>query len=186
MKHVIVEGPDGAGKTNLVRELVDHLGIPQHPRFVQSTGGPPRNLDALVMADLVSPMYGPDHPHVYDRHPLISEPIYGPIIRGGVDGMFRLVPWLDRCRKKLQGRAVVVFCLPPWEEVQNNVVNPDIEQMDGVAQEIWDIYNAYAQLYDRWGGPKLAHDYTRNPPGSMSRTNLITRVRLMMREDSPL
>ena len=180
MKHVVVEGPDGSGKTNLVNELLSRLGIPQHPRFVKSTGGPPADLDIRMMQDFNSPLYQ-RHAHLYDRHPIISEPIYGPIVRGGSDGMFKIGSWVQQYRDRLSSIAVVVFCIPPLKEVKNNVGNPDVEQMTGVAASINELYAAYHALAHRWPGA-LIHDYTYNTPGSTMRDLLIRRIRLLMNE----
>ncbi len=185
MRHIIVDGPDGAGKDNLIRDLVNHLGLPLHPRFVQSTGGPPTNLDELVERDVSTPAFWDQHhTWIYNRHPVISEPIYGPIVRGQAIGSFALPSWLDRMRRRIAERCVVVFCIPPWSEVHNNIVNPadGIEHMAGVEANAHAIYRAYVDTHTQWRGPFITHDYTRNPPGSANRGTLISTIRRMAQE----
>jgi hypothetical protein len=185
MRHIIVEGPDGSGKGNLIRDLTNHLGLPVHPRFVQSTGGPPEDLWDRMMDDIATPAFSDmHHTWIYDRHPLISEPIYGPIVRGKAIGSFAYPSWVDRMRARVAERCLVVFCIPPYVEVLNNVVNPrdNIEHMDGVAANVHAIYTEYAKRYKEWPGPYLRHDYVMNPPGSHNRGVLIGRIRRMAQE----
>lgn len=182
MRHIIVEGPDGSGKGNLIRDLRAHLGLPLHPRFVQSVGGPPPDLDVMVMADCNTPAFNDGHhTWVYDRHPLISEPIYGPIVRGEMLGSFRLPSWVDRMRVRVAQRSLVVFCIPPYVEVYNNVHGP-IEHMEGVDKRIYEIYGEYSRTHKLWPGPFIVHDYVQNPPGSANRGTLISRIRRMAQE----
>lgn len=73
-KLVIVEGPDGAGKSTLIQNLVALGG------FVYfHTGGPPRDKqdleDQLTMISAVLDAAGPDT-LILDRHPAVSDPIY--------------------------------------------------------------------------------------------------------------
>lgn len=178
MKHVVVEGCDGSGKTNLINELLYRLAIPQHPRFVQSTGGPPGDLDVRMMQDFNSPLYR-NRPHLYDRHPIISEPIYGPIVRGEAIGLFKHAGWVQQYQKRLADVAVVVFCLPPFNVVAKNVDNPLVPQMVGVSVHLPLIYNAYLRTAEQWDNP-LIHDYTVNQPGSVQREALITQIRIDM------
>jgi len=174
MRHIVVEGPDGGGKTNLVNDLIKQTGMPLHPRFVQSTGGPPVDLDIRVMQDFNNPTYQREA-HIYDRHPMISEPIYGPIVRGEVRGMFRAPFWRDRYRTVLSQIAVLVWCLPPWSTVIRNVHNPDVAQMDGVVDNdnMYEIYQAYVKLSKRWPGPSVIHDYTAGESARAITINLI-------------
>jgi hypothetical protein len=187
VRHVIVEGPDGSGKDNLIRELEAHLGLPVHPRFVQSTGGPPPDLDRLTEIDLQTPAFSDGHhTWIYNRHPVISEPIYGTAIRGEPLGKFRYSSWLERQRRRVANRSLVVWCLPPYTEVFNNVHRPagSIVHMEGVDERIYDIYTAYERYHKLWPGPFLVHDYTVNKPGSASRANLIARIRRTAQEGS--
>ncbi|MCA1799993.1 MAG: hypothetical protein LC650_01700, partial [Actinobacteria bacterium] len=70
---IVVEGPDGAGKTTLIRDLSALLNIPVAPRVVSQ--------ETKAMVDLrqwtednVSRGFRSDF--LFDRHRLISDPIY--------------------------------------------------------------------------------------------------------------
>jgi hypothetical protein len=181
MRHIIVEGPDGAGKTDLIRDLANHLGLPVHPRFVQSRTHPPEDLDMRVMDDLATPAFTSGyHTWIYDRHPLISELIYGPITRGSLNGQFQFPSWVDRMLATLVPRVVVVWCLPPYAEVVNNV-NPERDRPD-VVGKIYDVYQAYERSHKMWAGPFVVHDYTTAPAGSANRGVLISRIRRIAQE----
>lgn len=76
-KLVIVEGPDGAGKSTLIQNLVALGG------FVSAhTGGPPRDKqdleDKLAKVATALDAAGPDT-LILDRHPAVSDPIYSKV-----------------------------------------------------------------------------------------------------------
>lgn len=183
MRHIVVEGADGSGKSNLVRDLVAALGLPIHPRSTPSVGGPPANLDQWVEREFRRPKVQ----GIYDRHALVSEPIYGPIIRGAMPGMFNDKTWLETCRGRLAHQSVFVFCIPPYMNVADNVLDGDLSHhMAGVAEpdNLYAIYQAYAMTAKQFESRKyhvLIHDYTVNAPGSENRGTLISRIRAMAR-----
>jgi hypothetical protein len=124
------------------------------------------------------------HTWIYDRHPMISERIYGPIVRGKVPGNFNLPSWVDRMLHLMYERCLVVWCLPPYVEVMKNVVTPaaGITHMNGVEANIHAIYAAYNEECRVWKGPSITHNYVMNPPGSHNRGQLIARIRRMAQE----
>jgi hypothetical protein len=143
---VIVEGPDGSGKTHLVNRLSMALDIPIHPRACTSDNGiDPSTLREWVDRDLY-------HDHnkgrqIYDRHPLISEPIYGPIIRGQMAEGFADLEWLMLAVQTLRlNTSLMIFCLPPWETVESNVEfghSPTTDHLKGVLKHNRALYEMY-------------------------------------------
>ena len=74
---LIVEGPDGAGKTQLIQRLRLNLQLELMPRVVSSDTEMMVDLQEWVNEDLHAGLKRA----IYDRHRLISEPIYGPVLR---------------------------------------------------------------------------------------------------------
>lgn len=102
---IILEGPDGAGKSTLAQQLSADLNVPLH-----HSGGPPRDRQEIIARqarmnkDLLAGVV-----KVYDRAPCISDPIYGPIIRGET-------PFDDYTHLALEFRmrlkVPVIYCRP--------------------------------------------------------------------------
>jgi hypothetical protein len=135
---VILEGPDGAGKTTFAKHLSQ-----KHDFYIIHTGVPDLNVDLLEE-------YGYDlwrasqmnQDVVFDRlH--VGECIYGLLIRNhdrlgprGMTLMQRLVTGIG---------AQVVFCMPPYEVAEANWTCRHTEYVkDRVAYQ--GIYNGYKDL----------------------------------------
>lgn len=141
----IVEGPDGAGKTTLIQRLQKELKFDVMPRPCTSDQGvDPSSLANWVNEDLSRPVHSGGF---YDRYPLISEPIYGPLIRGQVATRFDDVKWfMDRLTMLQARNPVIVYCLPPRAEVLKNVDAThtlETDHLQGVNRMIGAIYDQY-------------------------------------------
>lgn len=158
MRHIIVEGPDGAGKTTLITRILNEFPrFVAHERAVESDGSRVPHLDRWVTEDAgrmpTAPM------SVYDRHAIISEPIYGLACRGGkFEGMFRQPWWINATRARVSLDAVLIMCLPPLSYVRQNVNDPTTEQMAGVVANIDAVWHGYHSL--PWPGVMMRYDYT--------------------------
>jgi hypothetical protein len=139
---IIVEGMDGTGKTNLVARLKKDLGIPQAKRASTSVGGPVPNVYDWAKVDVATWEERPCQ--IYDRHPFVSELIYGPTCREHVDSQFFSLAGI-RMRNWFWSASLVIFCTVPWEELETNLRrNP--EQMPGVAYNakmLWLNYQVF-------------------------------------------
>jgi GTPase SAR1 family protein len=167
MRHIIVEGPDGSGKTNLIQRLVNELNMPVHPKASDSKTGPHLpTLDAWVDNDLKT--MHEQCPSIYDRHPLISELIYGPICRSGVPGKFNDKVWVSTSRRLVAKQSVVIRCLPSLRAVRKNVQNEDIPQMPGVVDCIDEIYFYYGCM--GWPGTMITWNYEKHEFNQLART----------------
>lgn len=160
---IILEGPDGAGKTTLAETLTGLTSLTLHERASTSTGGPVDDIYEWAEADVLT--WPVQKLQVYDRHPLISEPIYGSVLRGGFDPRFN-GPRSAELYSRLAGYGCVIFCLPDLETVMSNL-DGDENQLAGVEQhatELWSAYvNAYHAFKHRYNLPLLyRYDYTRD------------------------
>jgi hypothetical protein len=100
MRLIAVEGPDGAGKSTLVKKLSESLG-----REVIHTGGPPKNKDEWVQR-MMNIRAIKDDKVIIDRIPHVSEQIYGPLYER--DQVFDNPDFLDR--ELLEINPVVIYC----------------------------------------------------------------------------
>lgn len=164
---VIVEGPDGGGKTSLVTQVCNEFGVLVRPRACTSDNGvDPATLRDWVDNDLSESGKAPSSDSwLYDRYPLVSEPIYGPLIRGRMADGFADLIWLRSRLNILEHdrHSLVVFCLPPEEEVMRNVNRSHghgTKHLEGVHKNARAIYQQYLYLAVLWQGNSVVWDYT--------------------------
>lgn len=162
MRHIIVEGMDGTGKTGLITALMDDTRISAifklHERASSSIEGPVPALDKWTTHDVTTMDTQPQS--IYDRHPVISEPIYGPICRGTMPGKFNRPAWLYLMTRTVSHNCVIIWCQPPWLDIHHNVYNG--QHMAGVVDNAQNLYYAYRQRSASWRGVSIRYDYTRH------------------------
>ena len=159
-KVIIIEGMDGSGKTILAQQLSCRMGNVPIKRLV--TSGGPTNYDLLVwrtkatLTRLHNQITQNQRPVViYDRFPLISEAIYGSILRGrnhfGDE-------WIELIDLMLAIDPIVVYCRPSIEIIMQNLRETADGQMEGVISKAQELINAYDELISwlqvkaRWMG----------------------------------
>lgn len=107
---IIIEGMDNTGKTTLLQELHQALEIP----WVKSPG--PEHLSGLSKDEWfrwVEASISPDQCcYLFDRHPLISEPIYGKILRGF--DVFEGTYFKEGFKL---ANPLIIYCRPPRERI---------------------------------------------------------------------
>jgi GTPase SAR1 family protein len=139
---LIVEGPDGSGKTTLVNRLCEELGVEVRSRASTSDDGPIDDLWAWVVRDMGTNT----NSGIYDRHPLVSEMIYGSILRGevrlGDEDPHQLVQILEFFYGM---KPLIIYCLPKLKTVRVNVGknHGHTEHTRGVLRFTDHIYAAY-------------------------------------------
>jgi hypothetical protein len=178
---VIIEGPDGSGKTTLINQLQKDVNLPIHERFCNSDGSPTRNnsetQDPGERAQLFYHAYtdtaslDSQPTSIYDRHAMVSEYVYGPIVRGALPPQFGSHQ-ASQMIKVIAQRSLFVLCRPPFERLMMSVRAQT--QMDGVHDQIKSIKTAYDALYVYWPGQKMTYDFT----SPISYQNLLSRIRL--------
>jgi len=158
---VILEGADGSGKTSLSTRLRKNL---DPYILLLRSNGPPHHIEQL--ASVVNFMKdGPRLiPVITDRHPLISEFVYGPILRG------ECMHSLDvRQMATLFWDSMIVYCRPNYAALAAGV--REETQMEGIVMNHRRIVRAYDDLmgqleeegtyikrYDYTGPPQLVLD----------------------------
>jgi len=153
---IVVEGMDGSGKSGLVKRLSGELKVPIHARACKSTDGPVDKLYEWVVEDVTSLRWQPFS--VYDRHPLISEYIYGPITRQTVSPQF-YTEHAAKMSELFANSVLIVYCDPGPDEVFKNVLEG--KHMDGVTEHASRLYYAYRTFMHYWPGNRpVVWDYT--------------------------
>lgn len=136
---IIVEGPDGAGKTTLIEQLKERYGLEVAPRVV--TKGTEAMVDMKVWVE--QNLAEGFQYRIFDRHRLISEYIYGPLLRKEQQPGFTDMTWswiqLEKMYKHVN--PLVIYCLPPLKVVKANVSGDPENAV--VAEHIEAMYTAY-------------------------------------------
>lgn len=160
MAIILVEGVDGSGKTTLIWNLRQQS---KTYFWIASSSGRPKTVpelqDAMHWIGQASYL---KLPVVCDRFPIISETVYGPILRGS--------NLLDQLTRRDQANATallsevdrVIYCRPPREIVKDNISK--IPQMEGVVKRIDDLYDRYDAVMESLRDDNIyvhGYDYTR-------------------------
>lgn len=156
---IILEGPDGAGKTTLSEALRQHF---QQDRMTQIVKHGP--FKGLVAEELCKTYFrAMSQALTYNDHVImdrcwLSEPIYGTVYRKGANRV-------DIPRKRMLERValsrggVVVHCQPDFTLCVNTFVDrQDHEYLDTVTQ-LSAVYNEYETLKYQTSLPVVHYDY---------------------------
>lgn len=138
VKIIIIEGPDGSGKTTLVNFLGKELGVGIAPRVVSKDTEAMVDLKEWVDKNLDQGKV----PQIFDRHRLISETIYGPIVRGTAQPGFSELSWMGpRLKRFYDLEPLIIYCLPPLETVKKNLSDdPDNITVKHLTEAIYQSY----------------------------------------------
>lgn len=137
-KVVILEGPDGSGKSMVAKHLHDKYGYE-----IEKTGPPPSSGDvsALYRHRLRTSLARSTRT-VFDRlH--VGEAIYGPLLRGadrmGADG-------LDSIERIIaENNVALIICCPPWDTlVEGWRSKDDLLKNEDMLRAVRDKYFTHA------------------------------------------
>lgn len=163
MKTIILEGPDGAGKTTLADALIK-LGYD-----CASFGVPPTGLtEEQHLRRYLEPLLNIDHAMVFDRFHL-GERVYGDVMRGGSTFTERGEHLLERYLEAIDGQ--VVICLPSHRvALANWLARKGSEYVQHVTK-FNAVYRRYVKLLfnPRRNQSFLWYDYTRRTVASFAR-----------------
>jgi hypothetical protein len=158
---IIVEGPDGSGKTSLVKSMKAMTGLQQAMKAVT-----PEMKAQVHIEEYIENSLGITRRElIYDRFALISGPIYGPFFgMRPPNDLFKhpakFYTWLQRLRIV---EPVMVYCLPPWDTVAENLhktIQPrhiDMHVWEGIYWSYW--AKAHQDMADPCF-PTYIYDYT--------------------------
>lgn len=136
MGTVIIEGPDGAGKSTLMHQLLEgHPEYQRAPRACSSLGGRLSGIDLVAYLT----QYGSLDGVIYDRHPAISGVVYDAVLCR--DPSIAAGKYLREAFRWALENARVIYCRPPVEVIAQSVLATP--QMAGVARNIHRIVDTY-------------------------------------------
>jgi len=103
---------------------------------------------------------------IFDRHRLISEPIYGSIMRSNFEPGFGDLTWLHMAYANFYNhcKPLIIYCLPSYDVVRANL--KEDEDNRTVFPKIRRIYSLYvsAAARDLSLGRAIWYDYTQHSP----------------------
>ena len=179
---IIVEGPDGSGKTTLIQDLQGHFPyLELHPRFCTSKGGPLDDLAGLVYKDVKSRA---TH-FIYDRHPTVSEYVYNTAIPGREVRPAFLTDAMGRVRGRVARHSLMIWCMPPLTEVARNVERNAEDEMPGVVDNIEEIYRQYQMHRLMWPGRAVTYDYTNSAVSWEGLNYALSDTRMKLWRETP-
>lgn len=157
MSLIVVEGVDASGKSTLLEQI--RLSVKKRYFVtVRHSCRPLKDWHVRNFLDMVED-YSECLEIIADRHPLISEPIYGPLLRGEnlIDG----IETLDSAAIRLKDTVErVIYCRPSRSTIKSNLYN--LPQLEGVIPHIDSLIDAYDDRMDqlrRIGVRIIPYDY---------------------------
>lgn len=166
MSVIIVEGPDGAGKSRLVERMATLPGNRPHDEFVTHHHGAYLGETSIAKHYLASLHAGFVSNVVMDRS-WLSEPIYGAVMRGGVNRISDdELSTLEEAA--INSKAIVILCMPSFGSCLNawrSRRESEYPSEEGKLFEIYELYRLHA--FSEWAAlPRFFYDWQQDPYAS--------------------
>lgn len=153
----IIEGPHGSGKSYLFEAI---RKAREEPCLFLTNSGLFKTYEQIEgQVDWLNS--APDGLTIFvDSHPLMSESIYGALMRGK-----SLIPTAKAHKVKPIGQATTAFiyCRPPDDVVRKNIFESLEHQVDGSQNKVPEILELYDQIFRAVSKKSLVlrYDYTK-------------------------
>lgn len=151
---VIIEGPDGGGKTTLALKFAEDFGLvySRPPRkLLSSTLGPQEGLFEWWWDEMEKPLR---HTAccVYDRCTAISDPIYSAVMKRHPIAPHRyMIELTQRIQERLK-KGWLIFCIPDPSEVYRTLSKESSLHLYGLSwKDVPSLINQYALASYWWG-----------------------------------
>lgn len=141
---IVIEGADNTGKTTLIESLAKEFRLPTIKSFRPPT--------VKTIIDFHNWAKAAPRTPVMDRHPAISDYIYGHILRGESPSDPQLIQFL-------RNQVFLVYCQPPIDTIRGTYL--DRAQLEGTHENLDRILSEYESLMSSLE-PDFTYDYT-NP-----------------------
>lgn len=134
---IILEGPDLSGKSTIGKKLETLLGMP-----IYHFGGPP--IDGVDLKNRIE--YAPKN-YIYDRHPAISEQVYGTL-----KGRQSVIPPTILTQHLIDNDPLIFYCDPGLEYLEtklhclNTKPHKKEDHVRRVKENYTYIYNKYEEV----------------------------------------
>lgn len=160
---IIVEGPDGAGKTTLVKSILENWNIPPDVELELVPRAVSKDAKALVQVDeyIETELDRGFTNRIYDRFGLLSSPCYAMLPDRTFSGRMWDHEWLSLQYYRLAAtNPVLIYCLPSLETVKANLATHDGVNLDEQIELIYINYvNQIASLKYEHGTSMMVWDY---------------------------
>lgn len=165
---LIVEGPDGSGKTTLIGRLERRLSLTREPRAVSHEAKALTDMAIWTHQELDRGFGN----RLYDRFNLISSPFYSMLPAPTFSGQMLDEEWLRTAWQKFrQVGPMIIICLPPKDTVIQNVwADPSNQVVQKDIGTIWNLYHNFAAQYP-FGS--MVWDYTKKEEGAEAELDMV-------------
>lgn len=149
---IAIEGPDGSGKSTLISRLRESLK--GNVLYISRSGRFTTELELIIFQGILNATYEQNlFQHIIlDRHPWISEYVYGKVLREG--GLLK--DFTDDSIKKSLPNVQLIYCDAGLEAIRKTA-RREI-QMEGVLQNLGKLHQRYSDLMEILK-PRFSYDF---------------------------